>query len=116
MAVIRTVKDSSDAVKINIEIRGFLQLRKSRAVTALQKLLSESPFAPALSGCWERCVGGLFGHAGYTECLHPEPTWFKLHHTGKFGNNNDDKLQAKARRLANQVFLGSGAFAMLCSF
>ena len=37
---------SSDAVKIKIEIRGFLQLRKPRAVTALQKLLS--PFAPTL--------------------------------------------------------------------
>ena len=93
----------SDAVKIKIEIRGFLQLRKATAVTALQKLLS--PFAPALSGCWERCVGGLFGHAGYTECLRPESTWFKLHHTGEFGNNNDGKHQAKARRLANQVFL-----------
>jgi hypothetical protein len=105
---------SSDAVKIKIEIRGFLQLRKPRAVTALQKLLS--PFAPALSGCWERCVGGLFGHAGYTECLRPESTWFKLHHTGEFGNNNDGKLQAKARRLAIQVFLGSGALAMSCGF
>jgi hypothetical protein len=108
----------SDAVKIKIEIRGFLQLRKPTAVTALQKLLS--PFAPALSGCWERCVGGLFGHAGYTECLRPESTWFKLHHTGEFGNNNSAKHQAKnlakARRLANQVFLGSGAFAMLCGF
>ncbi len=103
--------DSSDAVKIKIEIQGFLQLRKPRAVTALQKL--PSPFAPALSGCWERCVGGLFGHAGYTECLCPESTW---HHTGEFRNNNNGKLQAKARRLANQVFLGSGAFAMLCGF
>ena len=105
---------SSDAVKIKIEIRGFLQLRKPRAVTALQKLLS--PFAPALSGCWERCVGGLFGHAGYTECLRPESAWFELHHTGEFGNNNDGKHRAKARRLANKVFLGSGAFAMLCDF
>ena len=105
---------SSDAVKIKIEIRGFLQLRKPRAVTALQKLLS--PFAPTLYGCWERCVGGLFGHAGYTECLSPESAWFKLHHTGEFGNNNDGKHRAKARRLANKVFLGSGAFAMLCGF
>ncbi len=48
--------DSNDAVKIEIETRGFLQLRKPRAVMALQKLLS--PFAPALSGCWERCIGG----------------------------------------------------------
>jgi hypothetical protein len=106
--------DSSDAVKIEIEIRGFLQLRTATAVTALQKLLS--PFAHALSGCWERCVGGLFGHAGYTECLRPESTWFKLHHTGEFGNNNDGKVQAKARRLAIQVFLGSGALAMSCGF
>jgi hypothetical protein len=40
--------DSNDAV-IKIKIQGFLQLRKPRAVTALQKLLP--PFAPALSGC-----------------------------------------------------------------
>ncbi len=88
--------DSSDAVKIKIEIRGFLQLRKATTVTALQKLLS--PFAPALSGCWERCVGGLFGHAGYTECpacarkarrrgsnstALANSVWFKLHHTGE---------------------------------
>jgi len=103
-----------DAVKMKVEIRGFLQLQKPTKLTALQKLLS--PLAPALSGCWERCVGGLFGHARYTECLRPESTWLKLHHTGKFGNNNDGKLQAKARRLANQVFLGSGALAMSCGF
>ena len=102
--------DSMDAAKIKIEIRGFLQLRKPRAVTALQKLLS--PFAPDLSGCWERCMGGLFGHDDYTECLRPESTWFKLHHTGEFGSNNSGKLQAKARRLATQVFLERGTFAM----
>jgi hypothetical protein len=52
--------DSNDAIKIKIKIRGFLQLHKPRAasVTALQKLLS--PFAPDLSSCWERYVGGLF--------------------------------------------------------
>ena len=99
---------------MKVEIRGFLQLQKPTKLTALQKLLS--PFAPALSGCWERCVGGLFGHAGYTECLRPESTWFKLHHTGAFGNNNSGKLQAKARRLANQVFLGSSAFCDVMRF
>jgi hypothetical protein len=106
--------DSSISAKTKIEIWGFLQLRKLRAVTALQKMLS--PFDPVLSGCRERCVGGLFGHAGYTECLRPESTWFKLHHTGEIGNNDDGKHRAKARRLANQVFLESGAFAMLCGF
>ncbi len=106
--------DSNDAVKIKIEIRGFLQLRKPRAVTALQNLLP--PFAPDLSGCWERCVGGLFEHVFYTECQRPESTWFKLHHTGKFGNNNNGKLQTKAKRLATQVSLESGTFAMLCAF
>jgi hypothetical protein len=103
-----------DAVKMKVEIRGFLQLQKPTKLTALQKLLS--PLAPALSGCWERCVGGLFGHAGYTECLCPESAWFKLHHTGEFGNNNEGKLRAKARRLAIKVFLGSGALAMSCGF
>jgi len=59
---------SNDAAEIKIEIKGFLQLKNSRAVTRLQDLLK--PFAPALSGYWERCVGGLFGHEAYTECLH----------------------------------------------
>jgi hypothetical protein len=58
---------SNDAAEIKIEIKGFLRLRKARAVTQLQVLLV--PFAPALSGYWERCVGGLFGHDDYTECL-----------------------------------------------
>ena len=35
--------DSSDAVKMKIEIRGFLQLRKPRAVTALQNCSPRSP-------------------------------------------------------------------------
>ena len=34
---------SSDAVKIKIEMRGFLQLRKPRAVTALQNCSPRSP-------------------------------------------------------------------------
>jgi hypothetical protein len=83
-------------------------------VTALQKLLSS--FAPNLSGYWELCVGGLFGHAFYTENLRPESTWFKLHHTGEFRNNNNDKLQAKAKRHTTQVFLESGTFVKICSF
>jgi hypothetical protein len=112
MNILDVGADSNDAVKIKIETQCFLQLRKPRAVTAPEKLLS--PFAPALSGCWERCVGGLFGHAGYAECLRLESSWFKLHQTGEFGNNNECKLQAKARRLATQVFLESSTFAMLC--
>ena len=40
--------DLKDEVTTKIEIRGFLQLGKPRAVTALQKLLS--PFVPDLSG------------------------------------------------------------------
>jgi hypothetical protein len=102
---------SNDAAEIKIEIKGFLQLQNSRAVTRLQDLLK--PFAPALSGYWERCVGGLFGHAGYTECLRPESAWFKLHDTGAYGNNNKGKHQAKARRLADPVFLERGTFAIL---
>ncbi len=51
--------------------------KKPTKVTALQKLISL--VAPHLSGDWELCdswtdgcLGGLFGHAGYTECL---PHW-----------------------------------------
>jgi hypothetical protein len=96
---------------VNTEIRGFLQLRSAVAETALQKLLH--PFAPQLSSCWARCEGGLFGHAGYTECLRLASTWFKLHHTCEFESNNQGKIQAKARHLAT---LKSSTFAMLCCF
>ncbi len=113
MNIIDVGTDSNDAAEIKIEIKGFLQLSKPRAVTQLQALLVS--FAPALSGYWERCVGCLFGHAGYTECLRSESAWFKLHATGAYGNNNNGKLQAKAMRLANLVFLERGTFAMLCS-
>jgi hypothetical protein len=106
--------DSNGAAEIKIEFQGYLQLRTPRAVTRLQDLLK--PFAPALSGYWERCVGGLFGHDGYTECLRPESACFKLHDTGEFRNNNKAKLQAKTRRLANPVFLERGTSAMICSF
>jgi hypothetical protein len=104
---------SNDAAEIKIEFQGYLQLKTPRKVNQLQALLK--PFAPALSGYWERCVGGLFGHAGYTECLRPESVWFKLHDTGAYGNNNKGKLQAKARRLADPVFLERCTFAMLCT-
>jgi hypothetical protein len=50
--------DSNDAAEIKIELQCYLQLKQARAVTGLQDLLK--PFAPALSGYWERCVGGLF--------------------------------------------------------
>ena len=103
--------DSKDAAKIKIELQGYLQLKQARAVTGLQDLLK--PFAPALSGDWERCVGGLFGHEAYTECLRPDSAWFKLHDTGAYGNNNKGKHQAKARRLADPVFLERGTFAIL---
>jgi hypothetical protein len=101
----------NDAAEIKIEFQGYLQLKTPRKVNQLQALLK--PFAPALSGYWERCVGGLFGHAGYSECLRPESAWFKLHDTGAYGNNNRGKLQAKARRLADPVLLERGTFAIL---
>jgi hypothetical protein len=101
----------NDAAEIKIEFQGYLQLKTPRKVKQLQDLLK--PFAPALSGYWERCVGGLFGHEAYTECLRPESAWFKLHDTGAYGNNNRGKHQAKARRLADPVFLERGTFAIL---
>ncbi len=39
--------------------------------------------------------------------------WFKLHDTGAYGSNNRGKLQAKARRLADPVFLERDTFAIL---
>jgi hypothetical protein len=38
--------DFNDVIRSKIKTRGFLQLRKPRAVTALQKLLSAFPVRP----------------------------------------------------------------------
>jgi hypothetical protein len=89
-------------IVMKIEIQGFLQLRNAVAETALPKFLP--PFAPHLSGCWARCKGGLFGHAGYFECLLLARTWFKL------------QTPSESDALATQVFLESCTFAMVCCF
>jgi hypothetical protein len=48
------------ATKIKFQIRGFLRLGKSTALTALDKLLKCFPVSAFLSGKWERCKGGLY--------------------------------------------------------
>jgi hypothetical protein len=94
--------DSNDAVKINIEFRGFLQVRKPRAVTALQKLLS--PFAPDLSGYWERCVGGLFGNHfkpgernfKLPPCRAASSPWMPIQSRGEIGSSNKGRAANKS--------------------
>ena len=59
-------RDENDASKVQIRIRVFLR-SKYTAVTALVKLLP--PSCGFLSGSWQRCEGGLSGHALYEECV-----------------------------------------------
>ncbi len=90
--------DSNDAVKINIEFRGFLQRRRPRAVTALQ--ISLSPFAPDLSGYWERCVGGLFGNKEYETCRAASSPWMPILTRGEFSNSNKGRAAKESPQTA----------------
>jgi hypothetical protein len=90
--------ESNDAVKINIEFRGFLQLHTPRTVTTLQKLLS--PFAPDLSGYRGRCVDGLFENQEYETCRAASSPWMPIQTRGEFGNSNKGRAANKSQQTA----------------
>ncbi len=89
-------RDENDDSKVQIGIRAFLQSKKT-AVTALKKLLPESHVF--LSGSWERCEGGLSGHASYEECVQTKTAgdndWMPLLNVGDFLMSNMAKHKAK---------------------
>ncbi len=74
----------------------FLQ-SKQTAVTALVKLLP--PSHAFLCGSWERCEGGLSGHALHEECVQSKTAntnpWMPLLKLGDFLQNNIARHRAK---------------------
>jgi hypothetical protein len=67
------------------------------ALTALVKLLP--PSHSFLSASWQRCEGGLSGHALYEECVQSRTantnTWMPLLKIGDFLQNNIARRRAK---------------------
>jgi hypothetical protein len=88
-SLLACLPDPKDASKVQIQIRAFLQCQTT-ALTALVKLLH--PSHPFLSGSWQRCEGGLSGHAMYEECVQSKTantnTWMQLLKIGEFLQNN----------------------------
>jgi hypothetical protein len=80
----------NDASKVQIRIRAFLR-SKNTAVTALVKLLP--PSCGFLSGSWQRCEGGLSGHALYEECVQTKRAgandWMQLLNIGEFSDKKN---------------------------
>jgi hypothetical protein len=83
-------RDENDASKVQIRIRVFLR-SKYTAVTALAKLLP--PSHGFLSGSWQRCEGGLSGHALYEECVQTKRAgandWMQLLNIGEFSDKKN---------------------------
>jgi hypothetical protein len=83
-------RNENDASKVQIRIRAFLR-SKYTAVTALVKLLP--PSCGFLSGSWQRCEGGLSGHALYEECVQTKRAgandWMQLLNIGEFSDKKN---------------------------
>ena len=95
-------RDENDASKVQIRIRAFLR-SKNTAVTALAKLLPR--LHGFLSGSWQRCEGGLSGHAVYEECVQTKTAgandWMPLLKIGEFSDKKmRDKREAAPKRYA----------------
>jgi hypothetical protein len=110
--------DNNVTVKVKSRNSGFPAASEANKSNCTSKNPSlYAPHLSNLSGDWERCVGDLFGHAGYTECLRfkfgkyvvQTSTSTTLASSGTTTHHHD----AKAKRLATQIFLKSGTFAML---
>jgi hypothetical protein len=95
-SLLACLPDPKDASKVQIQIRAFLQCQTT-ALTALVKLLP--PSHSFLSGSWQRCEGGLSGHAMYEECVQSKTantnTWMQLLKIGDFLQNNIARHRAK---------------------
>jgi hypothetical protein len=90
---------AAPATTTKVQIRGFLQFRKSTAfsaLTALEKLLSPSVSVTAfLSGEWEHCENGLYGNEEYDTCRAESSMWIPIRTTGDFGNSNKGRAANK---------------------
>jgi hypothetical protein len=88
------------ATKVNIQIRGFLQLGKSTALTALDKLLECIPVSAFLSGKWDRCESGLYGNEEYETCRAETSPWMSIQTRGEFRNSNKGRAANKSPQTA----------------
>jgi hypothetical protein len=104
--------DENDPSKVQIRIRAFLQSKKT-AVTALVKLLPQS--RGFISGSWQRCEGGLSGHALYEECVQTKTAgdndWMPLLKIGEFLENNNARQKGGC---ANKVCCYEFGFKVSC--
>ena len=95
-------RDEKDSSKVQIHIRAFLRCNNT-SVTALARLLPLSPdllstihsakllpfnlWGDFLSGSWDRCQGGLSGHALYKQCVQTESdnNWMSMLEINELG-------------------------------
>ena len=98
-------RDPVNPLKVQIQIRGFLQT-ENVPLTKLQKCVP--PVSDFLSGTWERCIGGLKKNWLYQDTSRDSCSWMALHNTGKFGDVSNSRITKprKSRRLNVQVIFG----------
>ncbi len=84
------------ATKIKIQIRGFLQLGQSMALTALEKLFKCCRVSAFLSGKWGRCEGGLYGNKEYEDCRAENSPWMPIQTKGVLGITNKGRVIASS--------------------
>jgi hypothetical protein len=92
------------ATKINIKIRGFLQMGNTTAKTALDKLLSPT-LLHLIQGKWKRC-DALSGNQEYAHCLHTNSSWLPIQSTGVYRESNKAKC-AKQRQMTTSPVISS---------
>ena len=94
--------DAPAETKVKIQIRGFLQLGKSKAKTGLDKLLSPT-LSYFLAGQWDRCQGGLCGNKEYEDCLLEQSAWLAIQTTGIYRATNQGKCTKRRETAAAAV-------------
>jgi hypothetical protein len=84
------------ATKIQIQIRGFLQMGQNTVETTLAKLLKCCPVSESLSGKRDLCKGGLYGNDEYDTCRTENSTWMPIQTKGDLGITNKGRLIASS--------------------
>jgi hypothetical protein len=102
------------ATKLNIEIRGFLQMGNTTAktVTALDKLLSPT-LLHLNQGIWEQC-DTLSEIQEYAHCLHTNSSWLPIQSTGVYRESNKAKC-AKRHQMASSILLALATAPVISS-
>ena len=90
-------------------MQGFLQIRKSRAKTGLDKWLSPT-LSYFLAGEWDRCQGGLCGNKEYESCMCEDGSWLAIQSTGIYRATNQGKC---AKRIATSQVITSDSLLVI---